>query len=149
LWATGVAAPANKIQRRIRFMTQKVYIGNLPYRTTKDDLHRFLKKYEPIHSLILITDKETEQLRGYGFVELDESKAYDALYELRGTAFNGRKLIISIATGRVSKSNAPEDNTLREKLMENKSAATRTALRRGRNLQTRTEYMVADVNNYG
>jgi len=128
-------------------MKQKVYIGNLPYRTTKDDLQKLLEKYEPIHSLILITEKETEQLRGYGFVELDELKAYDALYELRDTMFNGRKLIISIATGRDPKNKAPVKNTLREKFKGNKSASIQNTIRRNR--QTRTEYMVADANNYG
>jgi len=80
-------------------MTQKLYIGNLPYRTTEGDLRLFFKKYGPIHSLILIADKATEQPRGYGFIELDEPKADIALSDLKDATFNGRSLKFSKATG--------------------------------------------------
>ena len=89
-------------------MPQKLYVGNLPYRTTEDDLRQLFKKYEPIHSLILVADKETDQPRGYSFVELDEPQAGDALYDLKGTEFNGRNLRISVATGRAPKDGAAE-----------------------------------------
>jgi RNA recognition motif-containing protein len=108
-------------------MPQKLYVGNLPYRTTEDNLRKLFEKYEPIHSLILIADKGTERSRGYGFIELDEPKAGTALYELRNTEFNGRNLKIGIATGR--------------------DPARKTA-RRNRHT-TSTEYLVTDAGNYG
>jgi len=135
-------------------MPQKLYVGNLPYRTTEDDLRRLFKKYEPIHSLILIADKDMEAPRGYGFIELDEPKAGNALYELSDTEFNGRSLRIHVATGMDPKNKAKEekaqrrkaiDKTTAEKRKENKQAA---ATRRNRQTTT-TEYMVSDLDNYG
>ncbi|MDR2693121.1 MAG: RNA-binding protein [Chitinispirillales bacterium] len=137
-------------------MSQKLYVGNLPYRTTEKDVRKLFEKYEPIHSLITIYDKETEQPRGYCFVELDEPKADDALYDLRNTEFNGRNLRISVATGKGSKKEAEEASkkNASEKMMTEKrkanghTAAARTVPRR-HNCLTTTEYMVTDVNNYG
>lgn len=138
-------------------MSQRLYVGNLPYRTTEADLRRFLKKYEPIHSLILIADKETNQPRGYGFVELNELKADDALYDLRNAEFNGRNLRISMAMGK-----APKDDTQKKEAPGKKSpmektsekyngtvAAERAALPQRNHRPTKTEYVVSDVNNYG
>jgi len=137
-------------------MSQKLYVGNLPYRTTEDDLRRLFKKYEPIHSLILVADKVTEQPRGYSFVELDEPKAGDALYDLRNTEFNGRNLIISVATGREPKTeeNASGKKDTGKKTPETRNGNKHIAITRSatpqRNRQiTTTEYIVSDVNNYG
>jgi len=134
-------------------MPQKVYVGNLPYRTTENDLRKLFKKYEPIHSLILISDKETEQPRGYGFVELDEPKAGYALSELGNTEFNGRNLKISVAKGKDPKNKAARKKAVTEKTSEEKAAGKKTAAhiappRRNRR-STATEHTVADDNNYG
>jgi len=140
-------------------MPQKLYVGNLPYRTTENDLRKLFQTYGPIHSLILITDKETVQSRGYSFVELDEHMAGKALYDLRNTEFNGRNLRISVATGRCRKSKASERNAsdrrhfgkrTSEKRVEIKknTAVSHTYMRRNRQTVT-TDYVVADANNYG
>ncbi len=139
-------------------MSKKLYVGNLPYRTTESDLRRLFKKYGPIRSLILISDKETELSRGYSFVELDEPNVYDALYELRDTEFNGRSLKISVATGSGAANRAAERKTseksahkiiITEKRGESKPATTRTVAARRNCQKTTTEYMVANMNNYG
>jgi len=135
-------------------MTQKVYVGNLPYRTTEDDLRGLFKKYGPIHSLILISDKETDRSLGYGFLELDKPKAGDALYDLSDTEFNGRRLKIRVATGRAPKNNAAEEMTSGKKSLVKKMPETRNenklpAMPRRNRQTTVTEYMVADADNYG
>jgi len=135
-------------------MPQKLYVGNLPYRTTEDDLRKLFKKYEPIHSLILIADKNMDQPRGYGFIELDEPRAGDALYDLSDTEFNGRSLKLHVA-GMDPKNKAEEENAPGEKTFEKAAAEKRrenkhTAATPRRNKQTTvTEYMVADTDNYG
>jgi len=139
-------------------MSQKLYVGNLPYRTTEADLRRLFNKYGPIHSLILIADKETEQPRGYSFVELDEPKAGYALDDLKDTEFNGRSLRISVARGRIPK-DAHEEETPEKKSPEGKTPETRkenkspvtarTAMPRRNHKITTTKYIVSDVNNYG
>ncbi len=138
-------------------MPLKLYVGNLPYRTTTDDLRKLFKKYGPIHSLIPITDKETEQPRGYCFVELDEIKAVNALYDLKNTEFNGRNLIISVAKGRGSKEeekdvpgkSASEKKHAEKRIANKNTAAVYTVLPRRHRQTTTTEYTVADMNNYG
>jgi len=133
-------------------MTQKVYVGNLPYRTTENDLRELFKKYGPIHSLILISDKETERPLGYGFVELDKPKAGDALYDLSDTEFKGRSLKISAATGRNPKKNIAELMTAEKKPLVRRTPEKRAEnkLPPPRNRQTTvTEYIIADMNNYG
>ncbi|MDG5815457.1 hypothetical protein QA601_10230 [Chitinispirillales bacterium ANBcel5] len=81
-------------------MSQKLYIGNLPYRTTENDVRQLFNKYEPIHSVVLISDRETGRSRGFGFIELDEDCADAAISELGDTIFGGRNLRISKARDR-------------------------------------------------
>jgi RNA recognition motif-containing protein len=143
-------------------MSLKLYVGNLPYRTTMDDLRKLFKKYGPIHSLVPIIDKETDQPRGYCFVELDELKAVNALYDLRDTEFKGRILKISVATGResmkeeeenemeeASGKNAPEKTQTEKRDAAKQPEATACAAPPKRGQTATTEYIVADENNYG
>ncbi|MDR0307863.1 MAG: RNA-binding protein [Chitinispirillales bacterium] len=81
-------------------MSQKLYIGNLPYRTTENDVRKLFSKYEPIHSVVLIADRETGRSRGFGFIELEEINAESAITELGDTIFGGRNLRISKAKDR-------------------------------------------------
>jgi len=81
-------------------MSQKLYVGNLPYRTTENDVRKLFTKYEPIHSVVLISDRETGRSRGFGFIELEEINAESAITELGDTIFGGRNLRISKAKDR-------------------------------------------------
>lgn len=81
-------------------MPQKLYIGNLPYRTTEDDVRQLFNKFEPIHSLVLVSDRETGRSRGFGFIELEEMHADTAISELGDSLFGGRNLRISKARDR-------------------------------------------------
>ncbi|MCL2688284.1 MAG: RNA-binding protein [Chitinispirillia bacterium] len=83
-------------------MSQKLYVGNLPYRTTENDVRKLFIKYEPIHSVVLISDRETGRSRGFGFIELEEINAESAITELGDTIFGGRNLRISRAKDRDS-----------------------------------------------
>ena len=73
---------------------QKLYIGNLPYRTREGDVREHFRGYGPIYSVILIYDPETGRTRGYGFIELEDSAAEAVLRELNDTKFMGRNLKI-------------------------------------------------------
>lgn len=81
-------------------MSQKLYIGNLPYRTTESDVRKFFSKFEPIHSIVLISDRETGRSRGFGFIELEDGNADAAISELSDSMFGGRNLRISRARDR-------------------------------------------------
>ena len=59
-------------------MEKRLYVGNLPFDTTEDDLHQLFSAHGQIVSAKLITDMETGRSRGFGFVEMsteDEAKA--------------------------------------------------------------------------
>lgn len=81
-------------------MAEKLYIGNLPYETTERDVRVLFKPYNPVHSVILIADKDTNHSRGYGFVELEEPNAKAAIYDLDDKIFCGRHLRVGKATGK-------------------------------------------------
>ena len=82
-------------------MHAKLYVGNLAYLVTEDEIRDLFSPYEPIRSIHLVTKKFSPQdKRGYGFVELDEPQASEALYNLDNMNFFGRNLRISRALGR-------------------------------------------------
>ncbi|MDR2578090.1 MAG: RNA-binding protein, partial [Chitinispirillales bacterium] len=82
---------------------QKLYIGNLPYRATEEEVRELFTNYEPIHALTLISDRETGRPRGYGFIELEEPMAVTAMYAMENKMFGGRNLKISRAIRRSEK----------------------------------------------
>jgi len=81
-------------------MTQKLYVGNLPYKMTEKDVQEMFSKYKPIHSAMLISNRETGLSRGFGFIELEKNNAEAAITELGDTFFGGRTIRISKAKER-------------------------------------------------
>ena len=96
---------------------QKLYIGNLPYRTTEGDVREYLRNYGPIYSVILIYDSETGRTRGYGFVELEDSAAEAVLRDLNDTKFMGRNFKVRRANVREAM-NDDQKNPLRRRLTD-------------------------------
>lgn len=75
-----------------------VYIANLPWRTTEDDLAELFTEFGPVVDARVIQDRETGRSRGYGFVELAKADlAKDATAELDGLEYEGRRLVVSLA----------------------------------------------------
>lgn len=79
-------------------MPQKLYVGNLPLNTTEDAVRELFSQYGTVHSVKLITDRDTGQLRGFGFVEMDG--ASEAIQNLNGQEFEGRNLRVDEAQTR-------------------------------------------------
>jgi cold-inducible RNA-binding protein len=76
----------------------KLYVGNLPYSTTEDDLKELFGSHGTVASVHLISDRETGRSKGFGFVEFesdDEAKA--AIEALNGQEFSGRALVVNEA----------------------------------------------------
>lgn len=74
-----------------------LYVGNLPWDTTKEELSTRFSTYGVVRSVRIITDKETGRSRGFGFVEFNnEAEAQLALAE-DGQDFGGRALRVNIA----------------------------------------------------
>ncbi|MFO7878088.1 MAG: RNA-binding protein [Desulfovermiculus sp.] len=81
-------------------MSKKMYVGNLAFQSTEDDLHNLFTQYGEVKSVNLITDRETGRSRGFAFVEMDDEAANSAMQNLDGTNFEGRNLKINEARPR-------------------------------------------------
>ena len=82
-------------------MSKNIYVGNLPFTTTSDDLRSAFEKFGSVTSAEVITDRETGRSRGFGFVEMSEAGQADAaIAGLSGTDMEGRKLTVNEAKPR-------------------------------------------------
>jgi RNA recognition motif-containing protein len=85
-----------------------IYVGNLPYELTKDELQDVFQQYGDVSSVNIITDKMTGRSKGFGFIEMpDETNAKDAIGKLDGYSLKGRNLKVSQARPREER---PERN---------------------------------------
>ena len=74
-----------------------LYVGNLPYTMTDDDLGNVFAEYNPSAARVIF-DKMRNRSKGFGFVEIDDdAKAKEALEKLNNTEVMGRKILVSIA----------------------------------------------------
>ena len=79
----------------------KLYIGNLPYTTTEDDLKQLFADYGTVLSATLITDRDSGRSKGFGFVELeDDAKALESITALDKSAMGDRTIFVSVARPR-------------------------------------------------
>ncbi|MFN7960347.1 MAG: RNA-binding protein [Thermoanaerobaculia bacterium] len=81
-------------------MSKRIYVGNLPYRTTADDLRRIFEDYGTVLSVNLVNDRETGQPRGFGFVEMNDAEADAAVEALNNTMVGGRSIKVNEARPR-------------------------------------------------
>lgn len=77
--------------------TINIYVGNLPFKMTEQELEALFTPYGPVDRVNIIHDRETGRSRGFGFVEMDAESAQTAINELDGTEFGGRALRINQA----------------------------------------------------
>lgn len=82
-------------------MATNIYVGNLPWGTTTDDLYALFQQYGAVLRAQVITDRETGRSRGFGFVEMtNEAEAQAAIQALNEQPFNGRPLTVNVAQPR-------------------------------------------------
>ena len=75
---------------------KKLYVGNLAWGVTDDDLQNMFAEYGSVASAVVITDRETGRSRGFGFVELEDG-ADQAIEALNGQDMQGRPLRVNEA----------------------------------------------------
>ena len=80
-------------------MSKKLYVGNLTYDTTEDNLVELFSEYGEVLSAQIIIDRETNRSRGFGFVEMAEG-AEEAVNALNGQDYKGRNLTVNEARPR-------------------------------------------------
>ena len=78
-------------------MSKSIYVGNLPWSATEDQLRKLFSEYGTVNSVNLVTDRETGRARGFGFVEMDEADAINAIAALDGKEVDGRNLRVNKA----------------------------------------------------
>jgi len=79
-------------------VSTKLYVGNLPWTFTNNELSDTFKPHGNIISAKVVTDKESGKSRGFGFVEMEnDSDANSAIKALNGSELNGRKLVVAAA----------------------------------------------------
>ena len=84
-------------------MTKKVYVGNLPFQTTEDDLNNLFSQVGPVESVSIITDRDTGRSKGFGFVSMNDEDAEKAIAAFNGKDFGGRALTVNEARPMVKK----------------------------------------------
>lgn len=78
-----------------------IYVGNLNYRIREQELETLFSQYGEVTSVKIITDRETGQAKGFGFVEMaDDDAGRRAVSELDGTEVQGRGMRVSEARPR-------------------------------------------------
>ena len=82
-------------------MSKKLYVGNLPFSSTEEDLKDLFGRHGAVESVNVITDRETGRPRGFAFVEMEEaSAAQDAISALDGSDLGGRNIKVNEAQDR-------------------------------------------------
>ncbi len=82
-------------------MSKKLYVGNLPFTTTEEDLRRLFEQHGGVSSVKVVTDRETGRPRGFAFVEMnDVDGASAAMRVLDGRELGGRALRVNEANDR-------------------------------------------------
>ena len=82
-------------------MAKKLYVGNLAYAVTDQDLRDLFSQSGAVDSAVVISDKFSGQSKGFGFVEMADASAADAaIQSLDGTEFKGRNLKVNEARPR-------------------------------------------------
>jgi RNA recognition motif-containing protein len=75
----------------------KLYVGNLPFTATEDSVRALFSPHGSVDKVSLITDRDTGQARGFGFVEMSNADAARAMQALNGADFEGRALKVNEA----------------------------------------------------
>ena len=79
-------------------MGRKLYVGNLPYSATEQTLQDTFSQCGTVDWVNVITDRDTGQSKGFGFVEMSsEGEAQKAIQELNGSSLDGREITVNEA----------------------------------------------------
>ncbi len=100
-------------------MATKLYVGNLSYNVSEDELKEVFASKGTVVSANIVTDRDSGRSRGFGFVEMEDSGAAEsAIAELNGSEFRGRKMVVNEAKPREER--APRGGGYRSSLNPNR-----------------------------
>ncbi len=100
--SNGAGAPSTRCNGGFGSrMATNIYVGNLPWSTTDDELSAMFQQYGAVARAQVVTDRETGRSRGFGFVEMpNEAEAQAAIAALNNQPVNGRPLTVNVAKPR-------------------------------------------------
>ena len=79
-------------------MSKKLFVGNIDWNSSEDDLQSMFSPYGEIEEVVIIKDKYTNRSKGFGFITFsDESDADKAVAELNGYKLNNREIVVNEA----------------------------------------------------
>ena len=82
-------------------MSMKLYVGNLSFNTSSNDLERIFGEHGTVESASVVEDRDTGRSRGFGFVEMSsKAEGQNAIGALNGTELDGRSLTVNEAKPR-------------------------------------------------
>ncbi len=82
-------------------MSKNIYVGNLPYEITSDNLQTLFEEYGEVTSAKVINDRHTGRSKGFGFVEMSSNDDADkAIEQLNGSELKGRNIKVNVAKPR-------------------------------------------------
>ena len=85
-------------------MSQKLFIGGLPFSTSTEELGQLFGQVTGVENIAIVTDRDTGQSRGFGFVEMaTNEEAEQAINRFNGKDFDGRQLKVEKASGGAAK----------------------------------------------
>lgn len=82
-------------------MVKTIYVGNIPWSTSEEELKEFFSEHGEVISARIITERATGRSRGYGFLEVEDQDA-EKIIELNGSELEGRRLVVNEAKPRPS-----------------------------------------------
>ena len=78
-------------------MSKKLYVGNLAFQTTEEELNSIFSQFGAVESVTIITDRDTGRSKGFGFVVMEDADADKAIEQLNGSQLGGRNLTVNEA----------------------------------------------------
>lgn len=85
-------------------MAKKIYVGNLSYKTTEEELKSLFEAHGPVSSVKIITDRESGRSKGFGFVEMEtEQDGRSAIAALNSAEVGGRQIRVNEAAERTER----------------------------------------------
>ncbi len=78
----------------------RIYVGNLPFSSTDDELRAMFEEHGPVASASIITDRDTGRSRGFGFIDMDDEPGRKAIEVLNNFEMSGRALVVNEARPR-------------------------------------------------
>jgi cold-inducible RNA-binding protein len=92
-----------------------IYVGNLDFATTEDQLRTLFAAYGAVETVTIVADRDTGQTRGLAFVEMtSDAEAQDAIRALNGSVHGGRALIVNEARPKLHRNREHESSTSRD-----------------------------------